>query len=85
MKAFLVDVFAIHSRGQEMHLGGGIFHAPSATEAESLATQEFWRTSLSDGGYDIGFQTDQPETGWQVKSLEHLETLKSLMPRPAFA
>ncbi len=79
MKAFLVDVFAIHSRGQEMHLGGGIFHATSSDEAETLATHEFWHASLSDGGYDIGFQTDQPETGWQVKSLE------TLMPRPAFA
>ncbi|ERS88977.1 hypothetical protein [Halomonas sp. PBN3] len=82
MQAFLVDVYAIHPRGQEQHLGGGIFHAASAGEAEALATREFWQERLAEKGFDIGFQTDQPENGRQVLSLE---SLKAFMPRPAFA
>ncbi|MEQ5802785.1 hypothetical protein [Halomonas sp. H10-9-1] len=82
MQAFLVDVFAIHPRGQEQHLGGGIFHAANADEAETLATREFWQERLDDQGYDIGFQTDQPDTGWKVMSLE---SLRAFMPHPAFA
>ncbi|WP_302139059.1 hypothetical protein [Halomonas alkalicola] len=72
MKSFLVDVFALHSRGQEMHLGGGLFHAASAIEAEAMATEEFWAADLADRGFEIGFRTDTPERGQQVMSLERL-------------
>nr|WP_298250170.1 hypothetical protein [uncultured Halomonas sp.] len=82
MQAFLVDVFAIHPRGQEQHLGGGVFHAANAGEAETLATREFWQPSLEDKGFDIGFQTDQPDAGWKVMSLE---SLRAFMPRQAYA
>ncbi|MBF7054852.1 hypothetical protein IOC61_16250 [Halomonas sp. KAO] len=82
MHPFLVDVFAIHPRGQEQHLGGGIFHAASADDAEELATQEFWQSRLTDQGYDIGFRTDQPDTGWKVMSLE---SLQAFAPRQAYA
>ncbi|MGM0915400.1 MAG: hypothetical protein ACQEXC_13155 [Pseudomonadota bacterium] len=82
MQPFLVDVYAIHPRGHEQHLGGGIFHATNAGEAEELATREFWQAKLEDQGFDIGFQTDQPETGHKVMSLE---SLRAFMPRPAFA
>lgn len=74
MKSFLVDVFAIHSRGQEMHLGGGLFHASSATEAEGMASEEFWSAELTDRGFEIGFRTDTPERGQQMISLERLRS-----------
>lgn len=74
MTSFLVDVFAIHPRGQEMHLGGGLFHASSATEAENMANEEFWTEELTDRGFDIGFRTDTPERGQQVMSLERLRS-----------
>jgi len=73
MKSFLVDVFALHSRGQEMHLGGGLFHASSASEAEGMASEEFWIEELTDRGFEIGFRTDTPERGQQVMSLERLQ------------
>lgn len=82
MQAFLVDVFALHPRSQEQHLGGGIFHAASADEAETLATREFWHSGLEEKGYEIAFQTDQPDLGWKVMSLE---SLQASMPHPAQA
>lgn len=73
MTSFLVDVFAIHPRGQEIHLGGGLFHASSAIEAEEMASEEFWAADLADRGFEIGFRTDTPESGQQVISLERLK------------
>lgn len=60
MKSFLVDVYAINSQGHDMHLGGGVFHATSATEAEDMAASEHWSPDLATRGFDIGFMTDTP-------------------------
>jgi hypothetical protein len=74
MKSFLVDVYAIHACGQEIHLGGGLFQASNASEAENMATEEFWIDELSDKGFAIGFRTDTPERGQQMISLERLRS-----------
>lgn len=61
MKSFLVDVYAIGPQGQDMHLGGGMFRAGSATEAEDMAASEHWSNDLASRGFDIAFMTDVPE------------------------
>ncbi|WP_445158113.1 hypothetical protein [Halomonas sp. E14] len=63
MEPFLVDVYAIHPRGHDIHLGGGLFLAPSAEAAETMATEEYWKPQLAKQGFDIGFHTDLPGTG----------------------
>lgn len=63
MKSFLVDVFAIDPQGQDMHLGGGMFRAGSANEAEDMAASEHWSSDLASKGFDIAFMTDAPEIG----------------------
>lgn len=63
MKSFLVDVYAIGPQGQDMHLGGGMFRAGSATEAEGMAASEHWSNDLGNRGFDIAFMTDMPEVG----------------------
>lgn len=77
MKPFLVDVYAVHPSGHDRHLGGGLFHATSALEAERMATEEYWQPQLNPQGFEIGFKTDMPETGQKVMSLERLRASAS--------
>jgi hypothetical protein len=69
MELFLVDVYAVDPRGHDMHLGGGLFQAPSSREAEDMATEEYWRPQLASQGFDIGFHTDMPGPGQRIKVL----------------
>jgi hypothetical protein len=82
MTPFLVDVYAIDSQGQDMHLGGGIFRAGSATEAEGMAASEHWSTDLADRGFDIAFMTDAPEVASKGVPLA---LLGSSVARPFYA
>lgn len=61
MNSFLVDVYAIGPQGQDLHLGGGMFRASSATEAEHMAANEHWSSELGSRGFDIAFMTDVPD------------------------
>lgn len=61
MNSFLVDVYAIGPQGQDLHLGGGMFHAGSAAEAEHMAASEHWSKELGSRGFDIAFMTDRPD------------------------
>ncbi|WP_027965544.1 hypothetical protein [Halomonas halocynthiae] len=63
MNSFLVDVYAIGPQGQDLHLGGGIFRAGSASEAEAMAASEYGSNELSLRGFDIAFMTDVPDVG----------------------